>query len=178
MWFQNIKVFLSDYMLKKDVSKQKRKLNYITIQSADSIGIILNIDDRQQYNDVMKYNTKLASKNKDVSLLFYSNTQEIPNYFVNQPVLITKKEINFLGKPDEKIIERFINRNFDYLLDFTTTDYITTTYIFAMAKAHAKVTKSVSKNVKYADIIFDLNPDNNFEAMTKAIDIYLNIPNK
>jgi hypothetical protein len=167
---------ISNVKLNKLLSKvDSRVVRYISISQAMEIGFVADISDESLYNQSIKLAQQFISEGKKVAIIYYFAGKDLPIYCTSEEFVIRKADTNFWGIPNNKAVNEFIEKSFDYLIDFSHSDSFVIKYIFSLSKAKLKVSSSDLETSKYSDIKFALNKEAKATEYIEAIYAYLTI---
>ena len=86
------------------------------------------------------------------------------------------KELNWYYKPQNYIIKNFLEKEYDILINFCTSNCVPVKYLAGSSKAKFKVGK-FEKDLFIYDMMIDIKKDN-LSALITEIKHYLNLINK
>ncbi|HOY33028.1 MAG TPA: hypothetical protein PKW80_14205 [Bacteroidales bacterium] len=145
--------------IQKKLPKVIRSKQIIHPSAAKSIGILYKVGEEKDYLIVTDFFSRLQNEKKEVRTLGWINLKDPPHYCYPRLMYdyITKRNINWFGKPSGEKINDFINKDFDILLNIDTSDNPSLTYAAALSKARLKVGKYSEKNKDYYDLMISLD---------------------
>lgn len=150
-------------------------MQFNNLSSARTIGLIFYIKNKSDFDNAKEYAKELEDLGKEVTLLAYViNPNEIGNPYFGQGKYIFYSEKHFtkFAKIKETCITDFANTEFDILVNISDENYFYLEYIFALSKAHFKI--SGIDNCKYSDFTLNYNFTEGFKKFTSQINHYLN----
>lgn len=118
-----------------DHPRQKKMASFDAIQQ---IGIIFNVGDEQQWNQLYAFVKEMEQQKKQVWMIgFQPDKQTIGYIFTHSRTIICheKEDFNFWGQPKEGVIDGFVGRHYDLLIN--TIDDPTFFSIYTAAKTVA-----------------------------------------
>ena len=126
-------------LLRRSIEKQNlaRKKKIISLENAQTIGIICQITDENSYKEIYTLFSKLQSPTRTVWLIGYIDEKNVPYFCLPQlsTDYFSRKNLNWYGKPDFIQLKDFLSKDFDLLLDFSRNDLPPIRYILASSKA-------------------------------------------
>ncbi len=161
-FLKKIRISIGKRKLEKARKITRRNKKLINLKDAETIGIIYKLNDGESYEEIRQFVKKLKSENKNVKTLGYINAKKTPQYWL--PAVgfdyITKKSLDFFYIPKTNSAKKFINEEFDILMNLTLKDCLPTDYITGVSVAHFKVGINESR----ADIFdFMINAQNDLK---------------
>jgi len=146
---------IKKHLLRRCIEKQElsREKKLISLEKAQTVGIICQITDEDSYKEIFTLFTKLQSHTRTVWLMGYIDEMNVPYYCLPQlsADYFSRKNLNWFGKPDFIQLHDFLNKNFDILLDFSLNDLPPLRYILSTTKAKLLVGAN-----EYAQDLYDV----------------------
>lgn len=175
----DIKLKIGLKILHSKMNKLQRKRGIFNFDNAKSAGIVFNASSQDSYDVANKFLKFLEEKKITVKSIGFVNSKEVRDFYretVNTS-FFSRKNINWYGKPKNENVEKFINNDFDILLDLSLTDEYPILYISALSKAKFKVGRLTGK-VEYLDFMIDISKNPDYYFLIEQIKHYLSILNK
>lgn len=174
IFFNNIKVRIGDIILTQRYRKLERKNKLYNFDTARNIGIIFNATQLEMYEKTKSLIKPLTDKGINVMALGFVDSKYVLDYYtyVKGFNFFSKKNLNWYGKPVNPIVDEFIKREFDILIDMSLEDYFPVHYIAALSKARFKVGWYVTKN-SYYDLMIDISANKNLDFYISQINHYM-----
>jgi hypothetical protein len=171
----NLKLKICDYLLQKEIRKNKRKAEVITFEKAYDIGILYDATTDSDYELIKNYVRDLRAMTKDVVSLGYYDRKELPNTrFMKLGLdLFTKKALSWKMKPADPLVTNFVNRNFDILICLNLTGSIPLRYVSSMTKAKFKIGKYDPSSVNIYDLMIMVENNTSLKQMIEQTGHYL-----
>ncbi|MBP5189853.1 MAG: hypothetical protein J6031_02930 [Bacteroidales bacterium] len=122
-----------------NVPRDKRIDNWEQIKT---IGLIFTVGDAERWNLIHRFITAQESRGKEIHLIgFQANKYEINYIFSHTRTTICheKEDFTYLGLPKEGVIDSFINRHYDIVIDTTIQPDFFGKYVTAISDANLKV---------------------------------------
>jgi len=159
-----LKKKLINIFRKKSLSKRPKRLNKrsINLNEIKTAGILFDATHLISYDVVKNFLKLLNEKHIEVSVIGFINSKYLIDHYLYRKgfIFLTKKDINWYGKPDLSIVKSFIDKEFDVLFDLTLDDCFPLKYISIMSRARFKVGKFSDSN-DYLDFMIDINKEKN-----------------
>ncbi|MCK4662259.1 MAG: hypothetical protein KAT68_05300 [Bacteroidales bacterium] len=176
---KNIKLHIGKFVLKKKLKKHFRNRQSFNLDTAKSIGIIFNISNEKYYPQVKELVNTLSKKDIEILALGYSPSKDVPDkYLFKQKIkFFSNKDLNWINFPISNIINQFINKDYDIMIDLSMEKFFPVDYIMAISNAKFKVGKFTEKN-NYCDFMIDIKKNDNIEYLSEQIIHYLSNINK
>jgi len=130
---------IQERLLRRSIEKRElsREKKIISLEKAQTIGIICQITDEDSYKEIYALFSKLQSHTRTVWVMGYIDEKNVP-YFCLQQLsadYFSKKHLNWYGKPEFVQLKDFLSKNFDMLLDFSREDLPPLRYILSSSNA-------------------------------------------
>jgi len=173
--FTTIRQQIGYRMLKSTIQQQHRERKYYNFETAQTIGIIFNADDKQSVQSVHKLSRSLKDRKIVVYAIGYYNKKTsldfsflgaIVSYF---PV----KDVNWYFKPINLVITDFCQQVFDIIIDLSTEDHPTLKYIIGLSKAKMKLGRGDVKHTAIYDLLINVQQDSDVEQYISQLSHYL-----
>lgn len=119
--------------------RDKRIENWENIKT---IGLIFTVGDSDQWNLIHRFINAQESRGKEVYLIGFQRSDYQINYIFSHTRTVIchqKEDFNFVGLPKEGIIDGFISRHYDLVIDTTQQPDFFGKYVTAMSDADLKV---------------------------------------
>lgn len=151
---------VGNYVLRKSLKKQKRKMQSCNLHKAVSIGIIFNATHVFSFEVIKDFVKELSTTAKEIFVLgFVDSKQMIDHYLYRKGFeFFTHNQLNWYKKPEGEIIKEFINKDFDILFYLSLEDIYPLRYILALSKAKFKVGRFF-ENDEYLDFMIDIEKE-------------------
>jgi hypothetical protein len=162
--FINIRHKIGDSILSNKLSRTKRELFYSSISQVKNIGIVWDATRTEDFNSLSRFYLRMAEKKTEVTILGYYPEKVMPNQYMAQRYLsiIKKDELDMFYHPVSAESTKFLNNQFDVLIDMNFRRVLPLKYISSLSKAHLKVGLFEAENKQpIFDLMMDLkNPVN------------------
>ncbi|WP_242085097.1 DUF6913 domain-containing protein [Aestuariivivens sediminis] len=161
--------------IKKYLNKMlsERKV-YVDDSKVESLGIILNIDEVDDFELFRSLATYLHVRPNKLKVIAYSPSKsEKPNFW---EICFNSKDIGWNGTIKNIELQTFLDTTFDVLISYYTSDEIELKLLTALSKATFKI-GILQKDPRLNDLIIKTNLEE-FKVFKKEIFKYLTILNK
>ena len=134
MILRNIKLSFLKRKLKKAALVRTRQRKNAKLKT---IGIIVDIDHFEAYEEVMSLSENLALKPKNISVLCF--TENHKNYLNFETPLFTLKDFSWNGILKKQELKDFVNKEFDVVIGYFNNSNPCLDYMTAILKAPFKI---------------------------------------
>ncbi|MBL0342060.1 MAG: hypothetical protein IPP71_14715 [Bacteroidetes bacterium] len=174
---QKLKHKISDYLLRKEIKNNQRKGEVVSFSEANNIGILYDATEDKDYELIKNYVKEMRSPSKEVLSLGYFNRKELPNTRFMKLGLdfFTQKSLNWRMRPNNAIVQSFINRNFDILICLNLESSIPLEYVSSMTHAKFKIGRFNGKNSNIYDFMIKVEGKTTLKQMIDQVNHYLNL---
>ncbi|MDD2278210.1 MAG: hypothetical protein PHD06_03470 [Bacteroidales bacterium] len=176
--FSKLKLKVGHNQLRKNLKGVKRNRLIYNLDTARTIGILFNAASDDVFNNALEFANFLNRKNLEVSAVaFYCGKETPQSYLLRKNVdLFNKKDINWYHKPQVPSVDKFIEKDFDILIDLSMKEVFPLKWIATLSRAKFKV-----GNLSYYgtpnDLIINLKPNDDIEYLISQITHYLQLIN-
>ncbi|MFA6260261.1 MAG: hypothetical protein WC760_02250 [Bacteroidia bacterium] len=148
---------------------------YTSLQDAKEIGILYDGLLLENEALIHKYAVELRSQGKKVFLLGYVDLKTLPGNkkFTLQSEYYSKEKLTPFNLPDKSKIGRFLEMEFDLLLNLYVTPILPMLALSAYARAKYRVGPNMPDGTEYMDAMIDTGNNNDIRFLIKQIDFYL-----
>lgn len=174
---QKFQLYLLLSELKKELNHSNRIKKFNGLDSAKTIGIIYQVGEEKDQIEFTGFVGRLQSDKKEVKALGIVPYKNIPHYCYPKLAYdyITTKNLNWFKKPTGDKVKDFIDKEFDILINFDTTNNPTLTYIAGMSKAFCKAGMYKKNNEKIYDLMLENIESLNFIELSDYFMKYINM---
>ncbi len=173
---KNLRHKIAHVVFLNEFRNKTLKSNLIPFDQAESIGIIYDSTNEKHYEMVRKYVKDLRETyHKDVLALGYYDEKELPTLRFSKLGLdfFTRKDLNWFYKPISPIVKRFVDREFDILIDLHIGHHIPVKYVVASSKAKFKMGKYTKNAERYYHFMISVNEQTQLPAFIEQVNHYL-----
>lgn len=176
-FIKNWRIKAGYYFLKKMLPLVQRKKHFESFAKAKTVGIVFNATNKEEFELVKQYVRYLKDADKKVKALGFFNTDKVPNltYTKLEWDFFSIKDLSWNYIPNKKIIENFINEEYDILIDLNLHHDFPLYYIASLSKAHFKIGK-FNTNADY-DLMIEMPKDKGLKYYLRNVDQYLQLLN-
>ncbi len=165
---------LKNIIIKRNIKKSVRKVQFFNYETAKSVGILYCIDSKTNFDRIKQYISDLSNRNLKVYALgFVKKPEEIGITYFGQGNFnfFSEKHIGKTGKIKEVCISDFINADIDLVINFTTSNNFYLEYVFALSKAKFKVSSII--DCKYSDLNINYDRSKDLNYFISQVDHYM-----
>ncbi len=128
-------------MLRRIIDHPRQK-KMAPMDAIQQIGIIFNVGEEQQWNQLYAFVKEMEQQKKQVWMIgFQPDKQSIGYIFTHSKTIICheKEDFNFWGQPKEGVIDGFVGRHYDLLINTVENPTFFSTYTAAKTVADLRV---------------------------------------
>ncbi|MDA9555200.1 hypothetical protein N9R54_03080 [Pelobium sp.] len=125
--------------LRQEIKKMSRKNQSVSLDDAQTIGILVTIQNEQQLNEVEAIANSLKVNDKKVRLLGFLTNKTLKVNANSHIELISEEDIAWNYIPKKEKIINFVNNEFDILINLCTEICFPLMYVTALSKSLFKV---------------------------------------
>lgn len=159
-----------------EVKRDAVRFNY---NQSKVIGVVYNADNGDETRAAIELYDRLKAEGKTVSTMGYLNINRKKTTL--HPKLgydyFYLSDLSFTLAPTNGIVDTFTNKNFDLLIDLTTTHVIPTDYIVALSKATMKAGHMRDSGTIFYDFMIGGVSNENIDTFAAQIIHYLKLLN-
>lgn len=174
----NIKLKIAYFLLKRKLKDFFREKSFNNFESAKTVGLICNAQNQKTYDFAKQFAVYLTSYDIQVSAIGFIEGDAVLDAFSYQKgfTFIAKKDFNWLGVPQGEILDSFLAKRFDILINLVIEDSYTVDYIASLSLAKFKVGR-LSEN-DYYDLTIDISMNNRLDFFISQVKHYLSVIKK
>jgi hypothetical protein len=172
----NIKEKLATISLQKELKATKRSVAFNNFESSTTVGFIFDATDKDKYQLSREFMDSVGKLNNRIfAIAFASKSDQIAYFPFKQGVdYFGLDEVNWYGKPSNPVINDFMKRNFDILVDLSLTDIFPIQYIYSLSNARFKITNKSGK-ARYADFVIEVGNSGKLVDYISQIQHYIKV---
>ena len=173
---KNLRHKIAHVVFMNEFRNKSTKNNIVPFDQATSIGILYDSSNEAHYEIVRKYVKELREvHHKDVLALGYYDQKELPTLRFSKLGLdfFTLKDLNWFYKPISGIVKRFVDREFDILIDLHLGNQIPFKYVAASSNAKFKIGKYSKNAERYYNFMLSVNEQTQLPAYIQQVNHYL-----
>jgi hypothetical protein len=150
-----LRSYIIHFLINRELKTLNRSKQVVNLFNARSIGIIYALESETIYHAVNALVSQLTKAGAEVKIIGYIPAKVIPNYYLAtlKMDILTKKDISLPGIPKKSFVEKFIQEEFDLLIDLSATGYLSLDYIAGCSHANFKAGRYREKMVNVFDFM-------------------------
>ena len=178
-FIENLKQKVGKWVFQRDLKTNMRTKEACNLKDAKSIGILYDATSEEQIKVIKPFVSYFFDLKKDVKALGFVNSKQLSYCHVPklQYDLFYKKDLNWYYKPQNYIIDNFIKKEYDILINLCDSSVIPIKYLVASSIAHFKI-GIYEENYEIYDLMLSLKDDKSMEKLMYEIKHYINLINK
>ena len=178
-FLENFKHKIGQRVFQRDLRTNKRLKEVSNLEKAKSIGILYEATNAEQIKKIEPFVKYFFALRKDVKALGYVNKTKLDDCHI--PRLnydfFYKKDLNWYYKPQNYIIDNFIKKEYDILINLSDSSCIPIKYLVASSMARFKIGQ-FEEGYEIYDLMIKLDKEKGEERLMEEIKHYLNLINK
>mgnify|MGYP000898197037 FL=1 len=178
-FIEDFKQKVGKWVFQRELKTNKRTKEVCNLDNAQSIGILYDATSEEQIKMVKPFVSYFFDLKKDVKALGYVNSKQLS--FHHTPKLqydfFYQKDLNWFYKPQNYIIDNFVKKEYDILINLCDSSIIPIKYLVASSIAHFKIGIH-EENYEIYDLMISLKDDKSMEKLMHEIKHYINLINK
>ena len=176
---EDFKHKIGQWVFQRDLRTNKRLKEVISLEKAKSIGILYDATNTEQIKRIEPFVKYFFELKKEVKALGYVNKKKLDDCHI--PKLnydfFYLKDLNWYYKPQNYIIENFIKKEYNILINLSDSNCIPIKYLVASSLAHFKIGQ-FEEGYEIYDLMIKLDKEKGKERLMEEIKHYLNLINK
>ena len=178
-FIEDFKQKVGKWVFQRELKTNKRTKEVCNLDNAQSIGILYDATSEDQIKIIKPFVSYFFDLKKDVKALGYVNSKQLS--FHHTPKLqydfFYQKDLNWYYKPQNYIIDNFVKKEYDILINLCDSSIIPIKYLVASSIAHFKIGIH-EENYEIYDLMISLKDDKSMEKLMHEIKHYINLINK
>lgn len=168
---KQIQRWLHFYFLRKVARQHLAPRKTINLTDSNEIGILFDASDPDQVSMINLFADSLKKERKHVVLLgYYDQPKRAINFNFSY---FNRKNLNWHLKPGGDVVDEFLNRKFDILINAYSKENLPLEYISAMSQASFRM-GAYNKEKTYAyDFMVDMKDENDLRWLLSQYRHYL-----
>lgn len=177
--FSNIRYGIGRWVLRKNLKKLQRTKRVYNLTTARKIGILFDGTREENFDRVLEFYKFLKEKGINTHVLGYVHAKDLPDKYLFKKdfYFILRKNINWYYRPVSEDVEKFVNSNFDILIDLNLVEKFPCQFLIAISHAHFKVGKFTSTEGFY-DLMIHIDKGKKIDYFIEQIKHYLEVINR
>ena len=176
---EDFKHKIGQWVFQRDLRTNKRLKEVISLEKAKSIGILYDATNAEQIKRIEPFVKYFFELKKEVKASGYVNKKKLDDCHI--PKLnydfFYLKDLNWYYKPQNYIIENFIKKEYNILINLSDSNCIPIKYLVASSLAHFKIGQ-FEEGYEIYDSMIKLDKEKGKERLMEEIKHYLNLINK
>lgn len=169
---RKIKKWFYNYFIKKELRHHYVERKVMNIKNANDIAIIFDATNTDQTAVVNQFADSLKGMKKKIHLFGYYDIPK-PAINFNFPYF-NKENLNWHLVPQGILVDEFIQRKFDILINASVEESLPLEYISAFSNALYRVGLYNPAKLFCYDLMIDMK-EKNLKKMTEEVKYYLNV---
>ena len=177
-FIEDLKQKVGKWVFQRELRTNSRTKEVCNLDDAKSIGVLYDATTEEQIKMIQPFVSYFFDLKKDVKALGYVNANELSYCHVPklQYDFFYKKDLNWYYKPQNYIIDNFIRKEYDILINLCDSSIIPIKYLVASSLAHFKI-GIYEKDYEIYDLMISLKDDKSMERLMYEIKHYINLIN-
>ena len=178
-FIEDIKQKVGKWVFQRDLKINSRTKEVCNIDDATSIGILYDATLEDQIKMIQPFVSYFFNLRKDVKALGFVNSKELSYCHIPklQYDFFYKKDLNWYYKPQNYIIDNFIKKEYDILINLCDSSCIPIKYLVASSIARFKIGQ-YEDGYEIYDLMISLKKDKSLDKLMSEIKHYLQLINK
>ena len=178
-FIEDFKQKVGKWVFQRELQTNSRTKEVCNLDDAKSIGILYNATSEQQIKIIKPFVSYFFDLKKDVKALGYVNAKILSYCHIPklQYDFFYQKDLNWYYKPQNYIIDNFITKEYDILINLCDSSAIPIKYLVASSIAHFKI-GIYEEDYEIYDLMISLKEDKSMEKLMNEIKYYINLINK
>jgi hypothetical protein len=176
---EELKQKVGRWVFQRELKTNTRTKKVCNIENAKSIGVLYEATSEDQIKIIQPFISYFFELKKDVKALGYVDSKEL--LYCHTPKLqydfFYKKDLNWYYKPQNYIIDNFIKKEYDILINLCDSSVIPIKYLVASSIARFKI-GVYEENYEIYDLMISLKDDKSMSKLMNEIKHYINLINK
>ena len=178
-FLEDFKHKIGQWVFQRDLRTNKRLKEVSNLDAAKSVGILYNATSEEQIQQIKPFVNYFFELKKDVKALGYVNAKQLS--YCHTPKLqydfFYQKDLNWYYKPQNYIIDNFVKKEYDILINLCDSSCIPIKYLAASSIAHFKIGQH-EEGYEIYDLLIALTEDKSMQKLMIEIKHYINLINK
>ena len=172
-----IQEIAGEVVLQRKAAGMKREKTVVNLLEARSVGLVYKVTDERLFNAVKRLIKELTNDKRQVMALGFVDDDTIPDYCVAaySGYYFNRKALNWYKAPKSDYIHTFISKEYDILIDLSSSyDYIIK-YIVALSQARFKVGRQRRGFSNYYDLMLRMKKSDSYQDYIEQAIHYLTV---
>ena len=168
-FIEDFKQKVGKWVFQRELKTNKRTKEVCNLDNAQSIGILYDATSEEQIKMVKSFVSYFFDLKKDVKALGYVNSKQLS--FHHTPKLqydfFYQKDLNWYYKPQNYIIDNFVKKEYDILINPCDSSCIPVKYLVASSIAHFKIGQH-EEGYEIYDLMIALKEDKSMDKLMQC----------
>ena len=172
-FIENTKAYMGERAIRNFLKSTSRKLESCSINEAKTIGILFNATHQVSFEIVKELVKKISGKKNSIDVLGFVNSKQLIDHYLYRKGFdfFTRSQLNWYYKPVNPVVNKFIKKPFDLLLDLSLDNPYPIKYILACSVAKFKAGMYHQKQ-EYLDLMIDIEKEKqNMSMLQHELDV-------
>ena len=149
----------------------------MNLSYARTVGIVFKVTDEKNYRKLKDFTRQISTPQRKVLIIGFVDKKGIPAWCVepNSGFFFDRQSINWWKGPKNDYLVKFIDKEFDLLLDLTLADDFITRYLVGLSRSKFKAGLRDKKRESYLDLMIELKSNVPLEDLTTQLIHYLTL---
>lgn len=168
----NIRIKFGRRALRKEAAKVQRKRKAINLEATKEIGILFHMESEADYDRVSRFSRELQAVGKKIQVIGLYKYRKLPPYYAQKLAydVILPVHLDIFYRPKSDFVRKFIDCEFDMLIDLGNYEDFPLHYIASLSKAKFKLGRtSGQENLPYDLMIETGNPIESDELIRQLV---------
>lgn len=178
-FLEDFKHKIGKFVFQRELNTNKRNKSVCNLDDARSVGILYDATLEKDVERIKPFVDYFFDLKKEVKALGFVNDKQLS--FCHIPKLqydfFYLKDLNWYYKPQNYIINNFIKKEYDILINLCDSTCIPIKYLVASSIARFKIGR-FEEGYDIYDLMIELNDDKSLEKLMIEIKHYINLINR
>lgn len=168
------------FLMQRQLSRRSRKRMVMGFDEARTVGVIYDASTAAEYRLVLNYVKSVQDLNKNVKCLGFYEGKRKPGYLTDQLnwSYCQKADFGWTLAIKSDMVVRFLDEEFDVLIDLSPTSLFYTKYLAAMSHALYKVGRYHTAQINIYDLLIQVADTTKLQELMDHVNHYLKIIKK
>lgn len=178
-FIEDFKQKVGKWVFHRELTKNTRAKEVCNLDDATSVGILYDATSEEQVRFIQPFVTYFFDLKKEVKALGFVDANELSYCHIPklQYDFFYKKDLNWYYKPENYIIDNFIKKEYDILINLCDSSVIPIKYLVASSIARFKI-GIYEEDYEIYDLMISLKDDRSMQRLMTEIKHYINLINK
>jgi hypothetical protein len=160
-FIENTKAYFGQRAIRMHLRSNPRKVKTCSIERAERIGILFNATHQVSFEIVKDLVKDITTKKNTIDVVGYVDSKQMIDHYLYRKgfEFFTRNQLNWYYKPIDEAVQRFVDNEYDLLMDLSLDNPFPIRYILACSKAKFKAGR-YSELEEYLDFMIDIEKEN------------------